>query len=85
MKNKNSDEQSDIPEAKIVGLIERLTTKFKAAELESKQKTGKASCPVSLWLPPAYKADYDELQKRSDNKFGKLLQELCKNAIDSVK
>lgn len=83
-KNKEPDQTIEVP-AKIVGLIEMLIEKFKVAELEAKEKQGKASCPVSLWLPPAYKTDYDVLQKRSDNKFGKLLQELCKSVIDSVK
>lgn len=45
----------------------------------------KARGPISLWVPPEYKNKFDELQAMTNSKFGKLLQEVIKKAIDSAK
>jgi len=37
---------------------------------------------ITIWVPDEYKAKYDMLQERSKRKFGKLIKELLKRAID---
>ena len=46
---------------------------------KSNLKTG---APVTIWLPPEYKAKYDQLQKRSNREFIKKLREIVRVAID---
>lgn len=60
--------------------IEDMISDFKC----TKENKERAIAPVSIWLQPEYKSKYDELQSRSDKKFGKLVQEILKKAIDSI-
>lgn len=39
---------------------------------------------LSFWFPVEYKEKYDLLQKRSKNKFGKLIKALIMRSIDKV-
>lgn len=38
--------------------------------------------PVTFWIPAEYKAKFDQLQRRSKRKFGKLVKEILKYSID---
>ena len=64
--------------------IETILEEFKIENLEASPKPARATCPVAFWLPPVYKSKFDELQTRTDKKFGKALQVVVMNLIDSV-
>lgn len=38
--------------------------------------------PLTIWLPVEYKRKYDELQSRTRGRFGKVLKEIVKCAIE---
>lgn len=54
-----------------------------APMLTSKSEPVQAK-PLTFWLPHAYKDKYDELQRRTRGKFGKLLKEVLKKSIDRM-
>lgn len=60
---------------------------FKDLNLEYKEsaKFSDVSAPITVWLPKTYKDKFDNLQSASNRKFGKLLQDVLKKAIDSIK
>jgi hypothetical protein len=39
---------------------------------------------IGMWVPVTYKHRYVVIQRKSNKKFGKLLQEIVKRAIDKV-
>lgn len=67
---KNSSEQID----KIFGDL----------KLNKKLKHDEANKTVTLWIPSEYQQKFKELQKASNLDFGKRLQKLVIDAIDSV-
>lgn len=40
---------------------------------------------LSVWIPAQYKDKYDEIQRLSRGRFGKLLREVVVKSIDKVK
>lgn len=41
--------------------------------------------PITLWVPLEYGHKYEELQRRSKRKFGKLLKAIFMSSIDKVR
>lgn len=39
---------------------------------------------VTFWIPLEYRDKYDEIQRQSNGKFGKLLKEVIKRSIERV-
>ena len=39
---------------------------------------------VGFWIPKEHKAKYEKIQRSTDRKFGKAIQELIKQAIEKV-
>lgn len=68
----------------IKNIIEDFSKEVKALEVEQLTVVEKNLKILSLPVPEEYKAKYDELQTITGRKFGKLLQEVLKKAIDSV-
>lgn len=70
---------------KILTAIDELSVEFKTELLKDTQKDLKAASPIAFWLSQEYKDEYDRLQTISGQKFGKIVQEVIKKTIDSVK
>lgn len=64
--------------------IDSIINDFKPKNSEPQPKAERAASPVAFWLPPTYKAKFDDVQNRTDKKFGKALQALVMNVLDSV-
>lgn len=53
--------------------------------IKSNKKEKHEIALISIPVPKPYKQKFDEMQALSDREFGKLLQEIVKKSIDSVK
>jgi hypothetical protein len=63
----------------IDAMLENFDTKFSMTEEAADRK------PITLWVPLEYGHKYEELQRRSKRKFGKLLKAIFMSSIDKVK
>ena len=59
---------------------------IKALDVSGSEVLGSAERGgITTWLPHQYKEKYDRIQDLSKRKFGKLVQKMIMNALDSVK
>lgn len=64
--------------------LDAIIESFDSSNVTCPERVGDGK-PVTIWLPLEYKAKYDLLQHRTRNKFGKVVRQMLKQALDKVR
>lgn len=70
--------------SELKNVLSQCLQEISKTELRTQKVTQKKSV-IAVWIPEDYKAEYDRLQDESNLVFGKLIQEMIKQAIDTAK